>query len=572
MREQALSEKALLQAARHEGLLPDNAKDVLDQPEVSWVVTVVSLVGAQFAVWPFMALLAIFGQELFFKPPGSFVMSALLISLGVPGLRQKNGHFVEHLCFTALLVGLTLLAFSVGNLQNFEFRRLNLMLLLVAAVEIAVAFAIRVVWVQRLLGFMAALLLMLVYFGPQHPDYFMRLFSPPTWNATALALVWCAWCVLEPHWSARRPGISRHVAALAEGVGLALLCFVLLTSGSFLTGQGLFDSSTRTGSADLATAGTERLFHFSHQVLLQLGLVLASAAFLLKHADLLQAGRRRDLALLCIVYAGLLLFGFFIRDGGVVVLVGTVALATGRKRLLALAVLVLLAQLSGFYYALGWPLVEKASVLVAAGAVLVVFLASLRWYFRQPVQPASAAVATVQAKHSRWATGLIAACAVLSLGVVNYDVAKKERVISQGKKIYLRIVPRDPRSLMQGDYMALAFDFPGAIVTVLNQPDRLQHAAQDPKRVLVVAKLDERGIATVVRLGTGNSASLANDELLLPLKHINGNWVVVTDAFFFAEGKGAGLRAARFGEFRTLPDGQALLIGLVDENLQAIND
>ncbi|MES2945159.1 MAG: GDYXXLXY domain-containing protein [Pseudomonadota bacterium] len=553
-----MNEQALLQAAQAEGLLPRNAKNAtLDQPEASWVVTAVSLIGAQFAVWPFLALLAIFGHRLFFEPPGSFVMSALLIGVAVLGLRKKNGHFLEHLCFTALLVGLGLLAF----------RSLNLMFVLVAAVEIAVALVIRVAWVQRLLGFMAALLLMLVYFGPQDNDYFMRWMFPSIWNATAMALLWCAWCVLEPRWSAAQPAVSRKISALADGLGLALLCFALMTSGSAFFGQGLFDGPTRTGSADLVSAGTAQLFHFSPQVLLQLALVLVSCAFLVRRWDLLQPGKRRDLALLCAVYAGLLLFGFFTHDGGVVVLVGTLALATGRRRLLALAVLVLLAQLSGFYYALGWPLVKKAAVLVVAGAVLAVFLALLRYHYRQPT--ASGAVAG-KTSRTRWATGLIAASAVLSLGAINYDVAKKEQVISTGQKIYIRIVPRDPRSLMQGDYMALNFDFPADIRSALDQPDQASRATQDPKRALVVAKLDERGIATVLRLAAGSTESLASGELLLPLKHISGNWVVVTDAFFFAEGKGGGLRTASFGEFRVLPDGRALLVGLADENLQAM--
>lgn len=562
-----MNEQTLLQAARSEGLLPENADEVLHQPEASWIVTTVSLVGAQFAVWPFLALLALFGERLFFEPPGSFVMSALLIGVAVWGLRQKNGHFVEHLCFTALLVGLGLLAFSIGNLKNFEFRSLNTMLLVLAAVEIAVALVIRVVWVQRLLGFIAALLLMWVYFGPQgHNDYFMRWMFPSTFNATVLALLWCAWCVLEPRCSAQQPAVSRKVSALGDGVGLALLCFALMTSGSVLMGQGLFEGSTRTGSADLESAGTTQLFYFSRQVLLQLVLVLASAAFLVWRWSLLQSGKRRDLALFCAVYAGLLLFAFFTRDGGVVVLVGTIALATGRRRLLALAVLVLLAQLSGFYYALGWPLVEKAAVLVAVGAVLAIFLALLHYHYRQPAASSAAAVKT---SRTRWATGLIVACAVLSLGAINYDVVKKEQVISQGQKIYIRIVPRDPRSLMQGDYMALNFDFPADIRSALDQPDQASRVTQNAKRALVVAKLDERGIASILRLADSQQ-SLASGELLLPLKQVGGSWVVVTDAFFFEEGKGGALRTASFGEFRVLPDGRALLVGLADENLQAM--
>ena len=104
---------------------------------------------------------------------------------------------------------------------------------------------------------------------------------------------------------------------------------------------------------------------------------------------------------------------------------------------------------------------------------------------------------------------------------------------------------------------------------------KLQSAAsrlsQNARHALVVAQLDQRGIASVLRLAGANE-SLAHGELLLPLKQMNGDWVVVTNAFFFAEGKGGGFATARFGEFRVLPDGRALLVGLADETLQPMGN
>lgn len=47
-------------------------------------------------------------------------------------------------------------------------------------------------------------------------------------------------------------------------------------------------------------------------------------------------------------------------------------------------------------------------------------------------------------------------------------------------------------------------------------------------------------------------------------------WVLVSDAFYFPEGQGQPLQAARFGEFRVLPDGRALLVGLADAQLQPL--
>ena len=65
-------------------------------------------------------------------------------------------------------------------------------------------------------------------------------------------------------------------------------------------------------------------------------------------------------------------------------------------------------------------------------------------------------------------------------------------------------------------------------------------------------------------------APLAADERLLPVLHKNGRWTLVTDAYHFPEGRGRPFQQARYGEFRTLPDGRALLAGLADGHLQAI--
>ena len=91
----------------------------------------------------------------------------------------------------------------------------------------------------------------------------------------------------------------------------------------------------------------------------------------------------------------------------------------------------------------------------------------------------------------------------------------------------------------------------------------------DPTRRMLVATLDARGVATVRRLAQ-DGAPLAAGERLLPVKRLQGDWVLVTDAFYFPEGQGEPFAQARFGEFRALPDGRALLVGLADEHLQPI--
>jgi uncharacterized membrane-anchored protein len=46
---------------------------------------------------------------------------------------------------------------------------------------------------------------------------------------------------------------------------------------------------------------------------------------------------------------------------------------------------------------------------------------------------------------------------ILILVVVNYGIYEKERLLANGRLVLLELAPVDPRSLMQGDYLALRF-------------------------------------------------------------------------------------------------------------------
>ena len=128
------------------------------------------------------------------------------------------------------------------------------------------------------------------------------------------------------------------------------------------------------------------------------------------------------------------------------------------------------------------------------------------------------------------------------------------------------LVPVDPRSLMQGDYMDLRFDIPTPVVGALaDLNDRSVRRQAD-----VVVQLDAQHQASVVRLAQAGEA-LGVNERRMPVKRLKGQWVLVTDAYFFPEGEGKRFEAARFGEFRVLADGRALLIGLVDGQRRPIS-
>ena len=152
---------------------------------------------------------------------------------------------------------------------------------------------------------------------------------------------------------------------------------------------------------------------------------------------------------------------------------------------------------------------------------------------------------------------VVIASTIALLVAVNVGIASRERLVEQGRVVLLELAPVDPRSLMQGDYMALRFR---AAEGARTGAEVLQFA--DGKLVLGV---DARHVGTFRRLDAGTP--LAADEALLRYRIRNGQVKLATNAYFFEEGRADDYARARYGEFRVAQDGDAILTGLRDANL-----
>jgi len=87
-------------------------------------------------------------------------------------------------------------------------------------------------------------------------------------------------------------------------------------------------------------------------------------------------------------------------------------------------------------------------------------------------------------------------------------------------------------------------------------------------RPQVLARRDARGVVALRRAEPG--AALQPGDLRIELTPKRGTWVLVTDAWFFAEGDAARWAQARYGEFRVDDEGRALLVGLRDAALKPL--
>lgn len=162
------------------------------------------------------------------------------------------------------------------------------------------------------------------------------------------------------------------------------------------------------------------------------------------------------------------------------------------------------------------------------------------------------------------------AATALVLAVVNWSIWGKERHLAQGEAVFLELAPVDPRSLMQGDYMALNFDIANHIREALYQ----RRVAEDESHAAdgyVIVRLDDRGVAHFQRLGASDEA-LEADERRLRYRLRNGRVRFATDAFFFQEGHAERYEPARYGQFRVNDRGEPLLVSLHGGELELLGE
>jgi uncharacterized membrane-anchored protein len=148
------------------------------------------------------------------------------------------------------------------------------------------------------------------------------------------------------------------------------------------------------------------------------------------------------------------------------------------------------------------------------------------------------------------------------LAVVNYSIYSREMLVTKGDSVILQLAPVDPRSLMQGDYMALRF------AVASEAQDQILSSKQT--NGFVVLKPDEKGVGRFVRLD--DLSALNNGEVRMRYRLRKGQVKFATNAFFFQEGQAKLFEAARFGEFRVNKDGDSVLVEMRDENLQRIGE
>jgi uncharacterized membrane-anchored protein len=145
---------------------------------------------------------------------------------------------------------------------------------------------------------------------------------------------------------------------------------------------------------------------------------------------------------------------------------------------------------------------------------------------------------------------LIPIFASLCLCFFGFEIYKKEQILKDGQIVYLELAPRDPRSIMQGDYMRLDYKIARVAPSVANE---------------VNIAVNDKGIGELTADGTPKP-----NEFRITFHKENNRNVIRPDSFLFQEGHAKLYEPARYGIFKFDKNHNKLLMGLADKDLQQI--
>ena len=247
---------------------------------------------------------------------------------------------------------------------------------------------------------------------------------------------------------------------------------------------------------------------------------------------------------------------------------------TDSRAFFGLLIIIFIIHLSGFYYQLSIPLLYKGVLLVSFAIIFAIIALFLHARYKTPSQSAVENYPIFKAP-----IGLVGVFVIALLGAVNYKVQQFEDVLATGKPVVLKIVPADPRSLMQGDYMVLDY----AILSELqqsqfspesnesNETTGIDELSPSGKKAYILVHLDKNHVATFceAQSETPTDFKHCTPNVYLPVRYKYWSPKLPSQEYFFAEGKERYYAQAEYAEYR-FKNGVLLLARLLDQDLNPL--
>jgi len=154
--------------------------------------------------------------------------------------------------------------------------------------------------------------------------------------------------------------------------------------------------------------------------------------------------------------------------------------------------------------------------------------------------------------------GLIFCGALGTTLLFGSQIKALEDIRKNGDVVLLDLRPVDPRALMMGDFMALAYDAEQSPILPKELPPKGQF----------ILKLDDNRVGRFQAVA--NSTPLGPDEIIINYIRARRGVTFGAPRFYFENGTAELYEPSRYGIFKVSPSGRAILTGLADESFVQI--
>ena len=249
----------------------------------------------------------------------------------------------------------------------------------------------------------------------------------------------------------------------------------------------------------------------------------------------------------------------FLADYGIAALaILVIGIAKGRRGLATIGVIAFAWSIGRYYYDLNLTLLTKSAIMAGMGLTTLAAALLLKPGAKARFSTNNADHPMTRDRRSKLAILVVFAALGTSLFLVNSSVYRLETAFADAKTIYLPLGPRDPRSLIQGDYMVLNFD------RAIYPPSQAIHDL--PRDGEVYLKQDEDGTITFSRIANKNDGPEANEIRIDYVKTGQRRLRYCPTTYFFQEGEAELYQEARFAVVLVTEEGMPRLIALADAN------
>ena len=364
------------------------------------------------------------------------------------------------------------------------------------------------------------------------------------------------------------PAKAGACIAPARSAALAFFCLAALAHAAAIafnlgTGGIFFGHGLALGSPSFAPG--KPFGQNEAAALVSLALAFAAGIQEIRRLRLAGAPRAASIAFLACASAGLAAVAPYALLG---LLLAALGFSQGRAKTLGAGLFSALACLSAFYYALDYTLAQKSAFLAGAAAACACALLAAKQIRPINAGGPEAAQACLRARPGPaafWPGAALLAFAAVCASAV----AEKESLLARGTQITMRLAPADPRSLMQGDYMALNFEQgPSARELMRDKPACQSGSA----RCVALLEIGPDGLARAVAVSEEDQA--ASDALKIRVAYgprgIEFGNFRGRQGFFFQEGQAEAYSKAAYASLKVDPHGNATVTDLLDPQRRPI--